>query len=82
MKKIKKLKEVMRKHNFLSAVPYANNLIIDNTSLSPGRTARMIQKYSVYNKVGKDNTCVWYYIDMLFHYVAADTEGKNDGRGF
>jgi tRNA uridine 5-carbamoylmethylation protein Kti12 len=45
MKKIKTLKEVMRKHDLFSAVPYANNLIIDNTSLSPGRTARMIQEY-------------------------------------
>ena len=45
IKKLKTLKEVMRKHDLFSAVPYTNNFMIDNTNLSPKRAAQKIKNH-------------------------------------
>ena len=45
IKNLKKLKGLMQKHNLFSTMPYANNITIDNTKLSPKQTARKIKKH-------------------------------------
>jgi len=40
----KKLNEVMKKHNIFDDVPYQPNFVIDNTKLSPSKTAKLIKR--------------------------------------
>lgn len=45
IKSTKLLREVIRKHDSFSSVTFAKNLKIDNTKLSPKKTAEIIKKY-------------------------------------
>jgi len=45
MKKARTLRDLLRKYEILSNVPYTRNLAIDNTRLSPRRVARMIIRH-------------------------------------
>ncbi|PIR87146.1 MAG: hypothetical protein COU11_01880 [Candidatus Harrisonbacteria bacterium CG10_big_fil_rev_8_21_14_0_10_49_15] len=45
MKKIASLKDVMEKHDLVSGMPFENNFIVNNTKLSPRKTAIAIVNY-------------------------------------
>lgn len=48
---IKKLDEVMKKFDVISDIPYKPNYVIDNTNLSPIKTAKIIKKIIVNDKL-------------------------------
>lgn len=45
MKRAQELRELLKRHELFGDVPYPNNLVIENTRLSPRRTARLIQEH-------------------------------------
>ena len=45
MKQTATLRHLLRRYDLFSSVPYARNLVIDNTRLSPTRVARMIMRH-------------------------------------
>jgi deoxyadenosine/deoxycytidine kinase len=45
MKKVKTLKEIMKKYDLCSAVPHHKNIKIDNTKISPKKTAQIIKDH-------------------------------------
>ncbi len=45
IKSVKLLKKIIKKHDVFSSVPYAKNLVIDNTKLSPKKAAEAIKNY-------------------------------------
>ncbi len=51
LKKINTLKSIMREKDFVSVIPFGESLVIDNTKLSPKKTAEKIIKHYKLSKV-------------------------------